>query len=263
MGGSDTSSTTSSELSPEMQALFGVVTPQVQSTLEAQPLSTLLEPAPQQVAPYSPLQNLATAQAGKLATMPLVPTTVSQEQALLTSPESAATQYLLDTVKSPVGSSTATDQAYQALETLITPTIENEAALAGLGNSTALTDALALAMAEATVPLLTSDIEAKTAAVQPLMDVGATIEGRPTTEYNALFTQAANTFDVGEQQRLLQQAVYDALYADYLRRAGLTEGLVTTTLGGLIPSQIASTTATEGGKTGVPLSLGFNVGSAA
>lgn len=150
----------------------------------------------------------------------------------------------------------------------VQPGIENQATLAGLGRSTALTNALATSQAQMLAPMYESafgregdrinrlggaaenelgrrerssvrSAEANQNSINQLMSLSEMLYGRRQGTQQAAMA-------AGQTERGIRQAGLDAQNQDYLRRQALSEQGLFTPFGQMMPSAIGSRTMTTG-----------------
>jgi hypothetical protein len=92
-----------------------------------------------------------------------------------------ATDALQQFIAGPLGHAPATEAAQAAFSSYQVPTITNNLALAGLGNSGAVGDAIARGEAEALTPLLQQEATNRLAATGQLGNIGGNLGGRSLT----------------------------------------------------------------------------------
>jgi hypothetical protein len=231
-------------------ALQQHVLPDVEAAYGANPLSAFTGTQPNAVQPLSPEQ------------LQLIQSIEGQvEKPTLNAPETSAMGAYQRMIDTQPGQSPATQAAIAALEeqyqrnTL--PSLQNQAALSGLGKSGALLDATAAArsgVSAAEVPLLQADIQNQMQGAQGLLGIGQTIEQRPTG-------RAQTAFDSAEIQRQGDQAVLQQALQNYLRQqdiAGNISGVVT----GQSPSTYGTsgfTAQKQSGGSGGGMPIGMNL----
>jgi len=222
-GGGSSRTTQSNELPPELRPIMSQSAQKINVIQDAANLPQFLSAAPMSVAPRTALQARAGAEVPGLFDLAQRGRAISERQVtganLATSPSLAA--------------------ARRAFTATIQPRIENTATLAGLGRSTALTNAMAQAEAQYMQPL----IEAELAREERGIDRAAQGVGQEgAMRLSAI--QAAE--GVGGAERAAAQEVNQAAYQDYLRRQALSEQSIYTPFGMLAPTTVGSTSKTSG-----------------
>lgn len=210
MSGGGTSRTAqSNELPTELKPLFSESAAHILETQRANRMDPYLEQHPLQIAQRTGLQQRAAAE---------VPGLFDLAQRKVTGAN--------------IQSSPSFQAANQAYESVIRPTVENSAVMAGLGRSTSLTNALAKSKAQYMTPLIESELAREESGLNREMAgrVGA--------------IQAAEGLGGAEQQT--QQAGYSAAQQDMLRRQALAEEALFQPFGLLAPSSISQTSKTSG-----------------
>src|SRR5262245_45101628 len=131
-----------------------------------------------------------------------------------------------------IQSSPSFQAANEAYNTAIRPGVENRAAVSGLGRSTALTNA---------------DAAARAAYLQPTVEGELAREERGNqNEMNATLAEIQAGTGAGATERGIQQAGYEAVLNDLLRRQALSEQAVYQPFGQIAPSTIGQQSATRG-----------------
>lgn len=211
MGGGGTRSRTEqrAELPPELRPLFAESSGRVLELQRAAPVQPFLEARPQRVPGLSALQERGLGEIPGL--FELASRRVTGEGL----PQSASFQ-----------------AAQRAFTTAIEPRIQNQAALAGLGRSTALTNALAQAEAQYLAPL----IEAELAREERGLEREAQLR---TAGIEAALRG-------GGLERGVEQERSAAEQQDLLRRQALAEQALFMPFGQLAPSSIGQVSTTRG-----------------
>lgn len=239
-GGSSGQGTVTQGATPQIPAELRPLIKQsaagITAAQKAQPLSDLFNPMVQNVPDLTPLQQLLIQRqvgfalpggnAGSALT-PNMPTggsmTDTSGLGSASSPELASLMQLMQTTGGPVGSSPTTQQGMGVLENQFNqttlPTIQNQLALAGLGNSGAVGRSIGDArsgVAAATTPLLQQEVQNRMQSAQQLQQLGGTLAGRERSDVNAAMGAAGQQYDIAAQQAQAQ-------FNDAQRRAALTE----------------------------------------
>lgn len=232
MGGSPSgggSSTTESKatIAPELQPLFKQTAGNVMD-LQNNPnanLAPFLNSQPQYIPQMSPEQQALLQYQGMRAFGPIA-----------TGPEMAGLNQYGQLFGGEIGSSPYTQQAIQAASR---PML-NELSMAGLGNSSAVSNV----MSEAALPYIGKEIDMRYNSVPNLFGLGQTLSGRQS----ALLGEYGQ--GLGQQQDLAGQQA-EANFNDFLRRQALSQSLTTGVLGTLpttgLTNSTSKTTQNSGG----------------
>lgn len=292
-GGSRTSqsaapatTTQKTEFPPEVQELFKFITPELQKTLEALPLSSFLTERPQQIPGLTPDQQREADYFQGRAQGPLtygfesdalarLQGMAGAQTVLREEPEALAYAQMQAVLNAPIGESAELQASREALNRRfaedVLPALQNEAALAGLGNSGAYVESLRRAQGDvndALIPLLAQETARRDAAVGNLLALGQTEGGRRFAgEQQRLASLQAllgtgqaldlretarhqQAFDMGEATRQLAAEQEQANLADYLRRQDIITGITGSVTGTLLPASLTNVTQTSALKAG-------------
>jgi hypothetical protein len=234
--------------------------------------TSFLESNPQQIAPLSELEQLAMALIPGLGAMP-----ANEQTAMNYGNQAADVASQLFGVASQVPSnekyyapgafeaSPYYSTGLNAFNTGAVPTIENQMALSGLGQSSSLADALSLGWSQALPQILS---QYSTQYVEPQLgreenainrEVGALgtqasllsnlvplFSNMGIQDTQRLLTEIQQMFAGGGLERSVTQAENDAKYADMLRRQALAEEAQYTPMGMLFPSAIGQNLVSSG-----------------
>jgi len=217
-GGGGTTETKAS-IAPELQPLFKQTAGSVMD-LQNNPnanLAPYLNSNPQQIPQMSPEQQQLLQFQGQRAYGPQ-----------LTGAENAGLNQYAQLFGGQIGQSPYTQQAIQAASR----PMMNELALAGLGNSSAVSNV----MSEAALPYIGKEIEMRYNAVPQLFNLGQTLSGRQS----ALLGEYGQ--GLGQQQDLASQQA-EANFNDFLRRQSLSQSLTTGVLGTLPTTGLTNSTS--------------------
>lgn len=220
-GGSGSSTTTSqASIAPELQPLFAQTASNVMG-LQNNPnakLDPFLNSQPQYIPQMSPEQQALLQYQGSRAFGPIA-----------TGPEMAGLNQYSQLFGGQIGQSPYTQQAtYAASRPML-----NELSMAGLGNSSAVSNV----MSEAALPYIGKEIDMRYNAVPQLFNLGQTLSGRQS----ALLGEYGQ--GLGQQQDLAGQQA-EANFNDFLRRQALSQSLTTGVLGTLPTTGLTNSTST-------------------
>src|SRR5262245_13102778 len=208
-GGTRTKTTQEPQVPQPLSELSQSSTQAAQAYQRENPLTAFGTPSPLKVAPLSARESAAYGKIGGLEELGKRRVTGANIQA---SPSFQA--------------------ANEAYNVAIRPSVENTAAVSGLGRSTALTNA---------------DAAARAAYLQPTIEAGLGREERGNqNEAQMLLSEIQALSGAGGTERGIEQAVYEAQKADELRRQALAEESVYQPLGAIAPSTIGQQSTTRG-----------------
>lgn len=142
--------------------------------------------------------------------------------------------------------------ALRAYELNSEPALVNQTKLMGLGNSSAVTNALSRGRAGLMLPLIQDvygreergidrALQAEEYGIDPLMRLGG-------TERQGRLQQLQALMDTGGTERDIEQQGYASEYQDFLRRMGLSEEALYKPFGAFVPSTLGTRTSGAGGK---------------
>ena len=215
-GGGPSRSTTTQQgsLAPELQPLFEQSSQRVLGLQRDAPVQPFLQPSPLQIAPLSGTQQTA------LAGIPNLQGIAER------TPTGAGLE-----------SRPAVLAAQRAFRQGSVPTIVNQATLAGLGRSTALTNALAGAEAQFLLPVIQGELAREERGIE--------------RGSQAAFGATQIGLQGGGVERDVAQAGNVASLQDFLRRQAIAETALFQPFGQLIPSGIGQQASTRSsGSTG-------------
>jgi len=275
MGKGSSGSSTQTDIPTELKPLFTQTGQRTQEIQDQAPVSDFLDPSPAEVAPLSGLQQTALDQIGGISDRPLSEGLALQNIQDL--PGLAGRTPSAERLKSIAGreitgdrlrSSPLTAAAQEFFTSEIQPGIENQATLAGLGRSTAVTNATAKARANVLLPVFQEVARAEEARIGRELGAeqtglgleergiergaGAVASGIPRlTEIGGLETgrklsEIEAGLRGGDVERAVEQEGLNAEQIDFLRRQGIAEQALFGPLGQL-PSTFGQTTSTSGG----------------
>jgi hypothetical protein len=257
-GGGESRTGQKQEFDPATQRVLYPAGTQILEAQQALPLSQFAQARPQAVPGLSPQQQRAISETGGLYDL-------AGRQGRLSGLERlgmGTTPMLYDLASrratgAGIESSPSYRAAIQAYERAYQPAIENRAAVAGLGRSTALTNADAAARAAFLQPTIEGELareerqnQAQFAQTQQAIQQAIASGGLPraaaTQEQNARTQAIQAGLMGGEIARGVETERAAAEQQDFLRRQALAEAATTGVFGQLAPSTIGTTTKTAG-----------------
>lgn len=137
--------------------------------------------------------NLTPEQMGLIGQMEQYPTG-------LNAPEQGAMSQINQLTSGPIGSSPATQAAEQAFKDFTLPTIQNQAAAMGQGNSGAALEAMSQGSERAVVPFIQQEIANRESAVGQLGQLGAQQYGQDIGTLTNALQAAGLPYQVAAQQ---------------------------------------------------------------
>lgn len=224
-GGRQTASSQSTATIPsELSPLFSQTGTTAQQFQQAAPLAPFLAPSPFPVAGLSPTQQFAIGQ------LPALTQRSFGEQ--------AGQQALLNFATGDIGQSPAVLAALDAFQSTVEPRVQNQLALAGLGNSGALGQELQSAFIGQLQPLFQQGLQQQQAAATQLADIGS-------RENQRVGQQIQLAQQLGQVQQAAEQARINQIQQDFLRRQALAEQALFGPLGQFLPTAIGQTTTSS------------------
>lgn len=212
-GGTSQRTSQQGDIPQELKPLYRDTADRVTALQGQAPLSPFLAPAPMKVAPIATREKQGLERIGAL-------------------PELGKRRVTGESLKdSP--SLKAAEEAYRVA---VQPTVENTAAVSGLGRSTALTNALASSKAQYMMPTIEAELAREERGIGREADL--TLQ-----EIQALLAG-------GGLERGIEQAGYGAEQEDFIRRQNLAEQALYKPFGDLVPSSIGQVSRTSG-KSGI------------
>lgn len=217
-GGGGSTSTTRASIAPQLRPLFSQTAGEIMrlQNLPSTALDPFTQSQPQYIPQFSPEQNALLQFQGARAFGPVI-----------TGQEMGGLNQLSMLTGGEVGTSPYTQQAIQAASR---PML-NELSMAGLGNSSAVSNV----MSEAALPYIGKELDYRMQSVPMLMGLGQTLSGRQS----ALLGEYGQ--GLGAQQDLAAQQA-EANFNDFLRRQAISQQLTTGVLGTLPTTGLTNST---------------------